>query len=83
MSDDIPGVLGQRGMFPGRQSYGVQDYFIKANEETLLMVLIEDIIDSGNTIEYLYNRFKDSNVNDLKIFSLLFKMGTTRSLLLF
>jgi len=45
--------IGQRGMFPGRQSYGVQDYFIKANEETLLMVLIEDIIAINNLEEIL------------------------------
>ena len=25
--------LGERGMFPSRQSYGVQDYFLKANAE--------------------------------------------------
>ena len=36
--------IGERGMFPGRQSYGVENYYTKANDETLLIVLIEDII---------------------------------------
>jgi 4-hydroxy-2-oxoheptanedioate aldolase len=35
--------LGQRGMFGGRQSYGVPNYFQRANEETLLVVLLEEI----------------------------------------
>ncbi len=45
--------VGERGMFPGRQSYGVSDYFLKANEETLLIVLIEDIIAIRNLDEIL------------------------------
>ena len=36
--------LGQRGMFTSRQGYGVSDYFAKANDEVLLIVLIEDIV---------------------------------------
>ena len=35
--------LGYRGMASGRQSYGVADYYRKANEETLVVVLIEEI----------------------------------------
>ena len=34
---------GRRGMFPSRQSYGGQDYYMKANHETLTVILIEDI----------------------------------------
>ena len=34
--------LGSRGMYGGRQSYGVADYFRRANEETLTVVLIEE-----------------------------------------
>ncbi len=34
--------LGSRGMYGGRQSYGVTDYFRRANEETLTVVLIEE-----------------------------------------
>ncbi len=35
--------IGYRGMFVSRQGYGVPDYFNVANDETLLVVLIEDI----------------------------------------
>jgi 4-hydroxy-2-oxoheptanedioate aldolase len=35
--------LGKRGMFTSRQGFGVGDYFKTANDQSLLMVLIEDI----------------------------------------
>ncbi len=35
--------LGRRGMFTSRQGYGVPDYLTRANDETLLIALIEDI----------------------------------------
>jgi 2-keto-3-deoxy-L-rhamnonate aldolase RhmA len=35
--------LGCRGMFGGRRSFGVADYFQKANDETIVVVLIEEI----------------------------------------
>jgi 4-hydroxy-2-oxoheptanedioate aldolase len=35
--------LGKRGMFTSRQGFGVADYFKTANEQSLLIVLIEDI----------------------------------------
>jgi 4-hydroxy-2-oxoheptanedioate aldolase len=35
--------LGKRGMFTSRQGLGVPDYFDCANDETMLIVLIEDI----------------------------------------
>jgi 4-hydroxy-2-oxoheptanedioate aldolase len=35
--------MGCRGMYGGRQSYGVANYFQKANEETLVVVLLEEI----------------------------------------
>ena len=34
--------LGYRGMFGGRQSYGVPDYFHQANEQTMVIVLLEE-----------------------------------------
>lgn len=34
--------IGARGMFGGRQSYGAPDYFQRANDETLIVVLIEE-----------------------------------------
>ncbi len=35
--------IGKRGMFTSRQGYDVPDYFKQANDETLLVILIEDI----------------------------------------
>ena len=34
--------LGYRGMFGGRQSFGVPDYFHKANDQTMVVVLLEE-----------------------------------------
>ncbi|MGQ4809497.1 4-hydroxy-2-oxo-heptane-1,7-dioate aldolase [Candidatus Entotheonellaceae bacterium PAL068K] len=34
--------IGCRGMYGGRQSYGVPDYFQRANDDTLIIVLIEE-----------------------------------------
>ena len=34
--------LGYRGMFGGRQSYGVADYFQQANDQTMVVVLLEE-----------------------------------------
>ena len=45
--------IGERGMFPSRQSYGVPDYFLKANDETLFIILIEDIVAINNLEEIL------------------------------
>ncbi len=45
--------LGNRGMFTSRQGYGVPNYFKVANEETLLIALIEDIVAVRNLDEIL------------------------------
>ena len=45
--------IGKRGLFGSRQSYGVPDYFQVANDHTLLMVLIEDIVAINNLDEIL------------------------------
>lgn len=45
--------IGKRGMFTSRQGYGVSDYFKVANDETLLIVLIEDIVAVENLDEIL------------------------------
>ena len=34
--------LGYRGMYGGRQSYGVADYFHQANSQTMVVVLLEE-----------------------------------------
>jgi 4-hydroxy-2-oxoheptanedioate aldolase len=43
--------LGKRGMFTSRQGFGVSDYFARANEQSLLIVLIEDIAAVGRLDE--------------------------------
>jgi 4-hydroxy-2-oxoheptanedioate aldolase len=37
------GPIGLRGMFGSRRSYGVADYFQRANDETVVVVLIEEV----------------------------------------
>jgi 4-hydroxy-2-oxoheptanedioate aldolase len=36
--------VGKRGMFTSRQGFGVDDYFKTANDQSLLIVLIEDVV---------------------------------------
>ena len=45
--------LGERGMFGGRQSFGVGDYFHRANDQTMLIVLLEEIEALRNLDEIL------------------------------
>jgi 4-hydroxy-2-oxoheptanedioate aldolase len=45
--------LGKRGLFTSRQGYGVPDYLSVANDHTLLVALIEDIIAVENLDEIL------------------------------
>ena len=45
--------LGERGMYGSRQSYGVDNYFAEANDQSLLIVLIEDIVAVNNLDEIL------------------------------
>ncbi len=45
--------IGERGMFGSRQSYGVDNYFAEANDQSLLVVLIEDIVAVNNLNEIL------------------------------
>ena len=45
--------IGERGMFTSRQGHGVEDYFAHANDETALIVLIEDIVAANNIDEIL------------------------------
>jgi 4-hydroxy-2-oxoheptanedioate aldolase len=45
--------LGKRGMFTSRQGFGVDDYFHAANDQSLLVVLIEDIVAVGHLDEIL------------------------------
>ena len=45
--------IGQRGLYTSRQGFGVDNYLEAANDETLLMVLIEDIVAVQNLDEIL------------------------------
>ena len=45
--------IGHRGMFGSRQGYGVDDYLNQANDETLIVVLVEDIRAVRNLPELL------------------------------
>ncbi len=45
--------IGHRGMYTSRQGYGVPDYFQVANDESLLIILIEDIAAVRNLDEIL------------------------------
>ena len=45
--------LGYRGMFGGRQSFGVADYFHQANDQTMVIVLLEEVEALANLDEIL------------------------------
>lgn len=45
--------IGQRGIFPGRRSYGDPDFFQKANDEILVGVMLEEIRAIENLAEIL------------------------------
>ena len=53
--------LGTRGSFTSRQGLGVPDYFARANDETMTLVLIEDIVAVDNLSEIL-------EVDDIDVF---------------
>jgi len=46
--------LGYRGMFGGRQSFGVSDYFHQANDQTMVVVLLEEVEALDNVSSLLY-----------------------------
>jgi len=46
---------------------------INENIEGRTVVILEDIIDTGNTLQEIYNIFKDKKVKQLKVASLFFK----------
>jgi 2-keto-3-deoxy-L-rhamnonate aldolase RhmA len=45
--------LGYRGMFGGRQSYGAADYFQQANDQSMVIVLLEEVEALQNLDEIL------------------------------
>ena len=46
---------------------------INTNIEGKNILIVEDIVDTGQTIDFLYNYINDKNPNDIKIVSFLFK----------
>ncbi len=61
--------------YVGMQSSGkiATDFGLDFDAKGKTIILIEDIVDSGTTIEYLYNRLLDLQVNKIIIVSLLLK----------
>ena len=53
--------LGYRGMFGGRQSYGAPDYFHAANDQSMVIVLLEEV-------EALQNLDEILQVDDIDVF---------------
>jgi len=49
----------------------IQD--IKVNLENKYVLIIEDIVDSGTTLNYLYKKINKMRPKEIKIFTLLFK----------
>lgn len=47
------GPIGERGIYGGRRSFGRDDFFQKANDETLVVILIEEIRAVENLAEIL------------------------------
>lgn len=47
------GPIGQRGIFGSRRSYGVPDYFENANDEIMIIILIEEMLAVENLDEIL------------------------------
>ena len=56
--------LGYRGMFGGRQSYGAADYFQAANDQSMVVVLLEEV-------EALQDLDEILKVDDIDVFSWL------------
>lgn len=61
--------------YQGTNSTGKIKQLLGSNEnlEGRTVVILEDIIDTGNTLQEIYKIFKDKNVKQLKIATLFFK----------
>lgn len=61
--------------YEGTNSTGKIKQLVGVNEnlEGRTVVILEDIIDTGNTLQEIYNIFKDKNLKQLKIATLFFK----------
>ncbi|MEN8123895.1 MAG: hypoxanthine phosphoribosyltransferase [Bacteroidota bacterium] len=61
--------------YQGTNSTGKVKKLVGINEDLKgkTVVILEDIIDTGNTLEEIYNIFKNENLKQLKIATLFFK----------
>lgn len=61
--------------YRGTASTGKVHTLLGVNEDFSgrTVVVLEDIVDTGNTIEHLYEVFKDSGVKDFRVATLFFK----------
>ncbi len=61
--------------YTGDRSSGEVKQLVGLNEdlEGKTVVILEDIIDTGNTLSEIYNIFRDKNLKQLKIATLFFK----------
>lgn len=66
--------------YSGTQSTGTMKNLIGLNEsiEGRTVVLVEDIVDSGDTVVYLLNEMKKRNPSEIRIASLLLKPKALR-----
>lgn len=66
--------------YDGTGSTGVVRELVGISEslEGRVVVILEDIIDSGNTLEEIFNIFRNQNVKQLKIATLFFKPDVFR-----
>lgn len=61
--------------YEGTNSSGKIKQLVGSNEDLTgrTVIILEDIIDTGNTLQEIYNIFKNKNVKQLKIATLFFK----------
>ena len=56
--------IGYRGMFPGRQAYGVSDYFHRANDQTMVTVLLEEV-EALHNLDEILDKISEDGMDSL------------------
>jgi adenylate kinase len=74
-NDDCEVSFVKLASYDGKKSTGTVNELVGINEDLTgrTVVILEDIIDTGNTLQKIYDIFKDRNVKKLKIATLFFK----------